>query len=101
MYNVVDKERGLYMQTYIFGNRNPDTDTVCSAISLSYLKNKLGGDTTPRVLGDLSKETKYALNYFGVKEPQYLNNVKVQLGNVHYSKDCMISIYSSVKDVLD
>lgn len=101
MYNVVDKERGLYMQTYIFGHRNPDTDTVCSAISLSYLKNKLGGDTTPRVLGDLSKETKYALNYFGVKEPQYLNNVKVQLGNVHYSKGCMVSIYSSVKDVLD
>ena len=38
------------MQTiYIFGHKMPDTDTVCASISLSYLKNKLGLNTEPRV----------------------------------------------------
>ena len=33
------------MTTYIFGHKNPDTDSVCSSIALSYLKNELGGKT--------------------------------------------------------
>ena len=49
------------MKTFIFGHRNPDTDSVASAISLSYLKNKIGLNTTPRVLGHINKETDYAL----------------------------------------
>ena len=55
--------------TLVFGHRNPDTDSVCSAISFSYLKNKLGYNTSPRVLGHINKETAFALNYFNVKEP--------------------------------
>ena len=41
--------------TYIFGHRNPDTDSVCSAISFAYLKNKRGGNAYPRVLGHINK----------------------------------------------
>ena len=52
--------------TLVFGHRNPDTDSVCSAISFSYLKNKLGDNTSPRVLGHINKETAFALNYFNV-----------------------------------
>ena len=44
----------------IFGHKKPDTDSVASAIGLSYLKNKLGYDTEPRILGTTNKETKYA-----------------------------------------
>ena len=50
-------------KVYIFGHHNPDTDTVCGAISLSYLKNKLGMNTEPRVLDEINKETEYVLNY--------------------------------------
>ena len=39
---------------YVFGHRNPDTDSVCSAISLSYLKNKLGLNTVPVILSDIN-----------------------------------------------
>ena len=67
------------MTTLIFGHRSPDTDSITSAISLSYLKNQLGLDSEPRALGKLSKETKYILDYFGVEEPKFLDNVKVQL----------------------
>ena len=44
-------------KTYIFGHKNPDTDAVTSAIALSYLKNQLGENTEPRVLGSISEGT--------------------------------------------
>ena len=87
--------------TLVFGHRNPDTDSVCSAISFSYLKNKLGYNTSPRVLGHINKETAFALNYFNVKEPEYLNNVKVQLRNVFYHKGIMLNKNASIKEVVE
>lgn len=87
--------------TLIFGHRNPDTDSVCSAISFSYLKNQLGENTEPRVLGHINKETQFVLNYFNVKEPDYLNNVKVQLRNIHYNKGVMLKENASIKEVVD
>ena len=87
--------------TYIFGHRNPDTDSVCAAISLSYLKNTLNDNTTPRVLGHINKETKFVLDYFKVKEPEYLNNAKVQIRNVHYNKGTFVYDTMSIKEVID
>ena len=46
------------MKTMIFGHKKPDTDSVMAAISLSYLENKCGNDTEPRLLGSVNKETK-------------------------------------------
>lgn len=86
-------------KVYIFGHQNPDTDAVCAAISLSYLKNKLGLNTEPRVLGHISKETKFVLNYFNQKEPKYLNDVKVQLKDVEYHKGLYIDENVSIKNV--
>ena len=62
--------------TYVFGHKNPDTDSVCAAIALSYLKNQLGFNTEPRILGDINNETKYVLKHFKVSLPKYLNDVK-------------------------
>ena len=87
--------------TYVFGHRNPDTDSVCSAISFSYLKNQLGDSTSPRVLGHINKESAFVLNHFGVKEPGYLNNVKVQLRDVSYGKGLMLDAFASIKEVVD
>ena len=82
--------------TYIFGHKTPDTDTVCASISLSYLKNKLGDKTEPRVLGTLNKESKFVLNYFGFKEPEFLNDVKIQIKNMQYNKEAMIDEHVSI-----
>ena len=84
------------MKTLIFGHKNPDTDSVTAAISLSYLKNKLGDDTEPRVLGELNKETKFVLDYFGISHPTYLNNVKVQLSDVPFDQNIMVDENSSI-----
>ena len=91
-------------KTYIFGHKKPDTDSVTSAIALSYLKNQLGDNTEARVLGNLNKETTFALNYFNVKEPKYLNDVKLQLKDINYHKGFMIedtkSIYDGYQEML-
>lgn len=87
--------------TYIFGHKNPDTDSICGAISLSYLKNKLGMNTIPSTLGNLNSETKYALEYFKVKEPFHLNDVKLQIKDVSYHKNCFIDKNVPIKDAFD
>ena len=85
-------------KTFIFGHKKPDSDSVMSAIGLSYLKNKLGESTEPRILGNVNKETKYALDYFGLKEPEYLNDVKLQIKDVNYHKGFLIKDTDSIYD---
>ncbi len=87
--------------TYIFGHKNPDTDSICASIALSYLKNKLGFNTVASTLGNLNPETKYALNYFNIKEPYHLNDVKLQLKDVAYHKGCFIDKNVPIKDAFD
>lgn len=82
--------------TYIFGHKSPDTDTVCSSIALSYLKNELGGKTVPKVLGNINNETKFVLNYFKVDTPSYLNDVKVRIKNIKYDKKAFINELASI-----
>ena len=63
------------MSILVFGHKNPDTDTICSAIAYAELKNKLGKDVKAVRLGEVNEETKYALNYFKVEKPELVENV--------------------------
>ena len=63
------------MSILVFGHKNPDTDTICSAIAYAELKNKLGKDVKAVRLGEVNEETKYALNYFKVEKPELMENV--------------------------
>ena len=85
-------------KVYVFGHKNPDTDSVCGSISLSYLKNKLGLNTEPRILSDINEETKFALKYFGFNSPKYLNDVKVKIKDILYHKDYYINENTSIYD---
>lgn len=82
---------------FIFGHHNPDTDSVCGAISLSYLKNKLGYDTEPRILDNISKETEFVLDYFNVSKPKYLDDVKLQIKDIEYHKNYYMKDTYSIK----
>jgi len=53
------------MSTYVFGHTSPDSDSIIGAISLSYLKNKLGEDCIPTRQGEISAETEFILEQFG------------------------------------
>ena len=81
---------------YIFGHKSPDTDSVTSAIALSYLKKMQGINAEPYILGELSKETKYVLDNFKVKYPKYLNDVKLQIKDINYHKDYYINHHASL-----
>ncbi len=58
------------MSTFIFGHTTPDSDSIIGAISLSYLKNQLGEDTTPTRQGEINPETEFILNKFGFSKPE-------------------------------
>ncbi|MFF2090449.1 manganese-dependent inorganic pyrophosphatase [Paenibacillus sp. NPDC058174] len=69
-------------KTLIFGHKNPDTDTICSAIAYADLKAKLGFNVEPVRLGDVNGETQYALNYFKTEAPRLVETVSNEVNNV-------------------
>ncbi len=70
---------------YIIGHKNPDTDSICSAISYAYLKNKLTGlNYVPMRAGKLNAETEYVLNAFNFNPPNLVENVYTQVQDVEY-----------------
>lgn len=66
----------------VFGHKNPDTDSICSALSYAELKNKLGVDAEPIRLGQVNEETKYALEYFKVEAPRLVETVSKEANEV-------------------
>jgi manganese-dependent inorganic pyrophosphatase len=66
----------------IFGHKNPDTDTICSAIAYADLKKKLGVDAEPVRLGAVSGETQFALDTFGVQAPRLVETVANEVKDV-------------------
>lgn len=87
----------------IFGHRNPDTDSICSAIACAYLKNqmvemakehqvdyfgKIDTDAVyvPKRAGVINPETDYVLKRFGVNPPAYLQDVRKQVADINVRK---------------
>lgn len=66
----------------IFGHKNPDTDSICSALVYADLKTKLGATVEPVRLGAISGETQFVLNYFQVKEPRLVETVANEVNAV-------------------
>ena len=89
-------------KVHVFGHKNPDTDSVCGAISLSYLKNiKKKKNYVPYILGEVNNETKYVLNHFKVSKPLYLNDTKLQVSDLRYKKDCYLFELDTLNDLYD
>ena len=66
----------------VFGHKNPDTDTITSAIAYAYLKQQLGVDAEAVRLGELNDETIYALEKFGFESPRFIQNVTNEASEV-------------------
>lgn len=66
----------------IFGHKNPDTDTICSAIAYADLKTKLGQNVEPVRLGAVNGETQYALDYFKAEAPRLVEKVAAEVNTV-------------------
>ncbi|MEH6957550.1 manganese-dependent inorganic pyrophosphatase [Neobacillus drentensis] len=66
----------------IFGHKNPDTDTICSAIAYADLKTQLGMEVEPVRLGQVNGETQYALDYFKAEAPRLVESVSSEVNAV-------------------
>ncbi len=70
-------------EIYVIGHKNPDTDSICSAIAYAALKNKIGGGKyVAKRAGEVNNETKYVLDYFGAETPAFVGHVGTQVKDV-------------------
>ncbi|UJF27383.1 manganese-dependent inorganic pyrophosphatase [Planococcus sp. 107-1] len=67
---------------FVLGHQNPDTDSICSAISYAYLKKQIGMNAEPIRLGDLNNETLFALEKFSATEPRLVKRVSEEVSQV-------------------
>ena len=67
----------------VIGHKNPDTDSICSAIAYAALKNKTDdGVFVPKRAGEVNNETKYVLDFFDVETPEFIGHVGTQVKDV-------------------
>lgn len=72
---------------YVVGHKNPDTDSICSAICYAELKRRITGEVyQARRAGNVNEETQYVLDYFGVEAPEFLPNVYTQVKDIQIQK---------------
>ena len=70
-------------KTIVIGHKNPDTDSICSAICYANLKSILtGNEHIPGRAGQVNPETKFVLDYFGAEAPMEVRSVKTQVKDI-------------------
>lgn len=86
-------------KVYIVGHRNPDTDSICSAIAYADIKNREndGNHYVAARVGQVSPETNYVLERFGMQQPTYLNNIGTRVRDMEIRKIPGISADISMK----
>ncbi|WP_288980920.1 putative manganese-dependent inorganic diphosphatase [uncultured Parvimonas sp.] len=90
----MDKKENVF----IIGHRNPDTDSICSAISYAYLKNKIGNSNyIPMRAGEINEETSFVLKHFNCKVPDLITDVGTQVKDLEISSVDGISENISLK----
>ena len=72
---------GTQEKIFVIGHKNPDTDSICSAIAYADIKNQksLVKKYIPKRAGQINEETQYVLKRFGVQPPAYLGNIGTQV----------------------
>ncbi|MCD2345210.1 putative manganese-dependent inorganic diphosphatase [Clostridium guangxiense] len=83
---------------YVTGHKNPDTDSICSALAYAEFKNRIGSTTAiPIRLGEVSRETQFALDYFGVTAPELMPTLKCSVSDLDFDNTAPISSEISLK----
>ena len=86
-------------KTLVLGHRNPDTDSICSAICYAGFKHQLTGENyEPCRAGNINPETQYVLDYFKLKAPRLVENVKTQVKDIEIRKTKGVSRGISLKN---
>ena len=95
----------LKKTVYVVGHKNPDTDSICSAIAYANLKNQIKEDESvefiPKRAGQINEETQFVLDYFDAKSPDYVMDVKPKVHDVEIRKTKGINKDLSLKKAWD
>ncbi len=93
----MEKKEGR--KVYVIGHKNPDTDSICSAIAYANLKRQISEDDyRAKRAGMINEETQYILNRFGVEPPMLLSNVQLQVRDVDVNRTPGIKGNTSIKE---
>lgn len=84
---------------YITGHKNPDTDSICSAIAYSYLKQQIGINAQAVKLGSINTETQYILNRFNFDTPRTFYNIKPTIKDIDFDDAILVLEDEPIKDV--
>ena len=85
-------------KVWVVGHKNPDTDSICAAIAYANLKNQADGNRyEAKRAGELTEETKYVLDTFGVKSPGLITDVGAQVKDIEIRKTPGVSGKISLK----
>lgn len=82
---------------HIIGHRNPDTDSICSALAYAALKNQLGYDARAYRIGDLNEETVYILKKLKQNAPEYLGSAKNRLYEIEFDQPLLVHKLDTIK----
>lgn len=86
-------------KVYVVGHKNPDTDSICSAIAYANLKNKISDrEYIAKRAGLLNGETEYVLERFGVEAPTLLSDVRLQVRDVDVNRMPGVKRNTSIKE---
>ncbi len=86
-------------KVYVVGHKNPDTDSICSAIAYAALKHEItGNEYEARRAGQINEETSYVLKRFKMRAPSLLSNVKLQVKDIDIHKIEGVAPNVSIKD---
>ena len=98
------EEKKVKERVYITGHRNPDTDSICSAVAYAELKQQTGcpsREYTAYRAGQLNEETKFVLEHFGVEAPQYIGTVQPEICDVELNLVGGVESSDSIKRAWD
>ncbi len=85
----------------VFGHKNPDTDSICSALAMARLKQLEGMNVKACALGPLPREAKYALDTFGAEPPYIIENVRTQVQDLKLDSVKPVAPDTSILDAYD
>ena len=98
MYKKGDHMENIEKKIFVVGHKNPDTDSICSAIAYANLKRIITGKPyEAKRAGKVNSETQYVLDYFKIKEPELITDVRTQVKDIEIRETKGVAANISLK----
>lgn len=95
-------EKIMKETVHIIGHKNPDTDSICSALAYADYKNSSGeAEAIPVRLGDINRETEFVLDYFKLDKPELMETVRLSVEDLEFDNIAAISPNISLRMALN